>query len=73
MPRSGWEVPKITSPDDARIQRYDCGCQVTVWADGSNIELEYCPMHKAGEDIMGLVQIGDEELKRPEREYHERS
>jgi hypothetical protein len=30
----------------------DCGCEVTVYADGSGIELHYCPMHQAAKELL---------------------
>lgn len=30
----------------------DCGCQAKVYADGSGIEIEYCPLHGAARDLL---------------------
>ncbi|MCJ7831327.1 MAG: hypothetical protein MUP86_02225 [Dehalococcoidia bacterium] len=36
----------------------DCGCEVTVYADGSGIELHYCPIHQAALPMLkALYQI----------------
>ena len=34
----------------------DCGCEVTVYADGSGIELHYCPMHQAAEEMLRALR-----------------
>ena len=34
----------------------DCGCEATVYADGSGIELHYCPMHQAAEEMLDALK-----------------
>lgn len=34
----------------------DCGCEATVYADGSGIELHYCPMHQAAEQMLEALK-----------------
>ena len=34
----------------------DCGCEATVYADGSGIELHYCPMHLAARELLEALQ-----------------
>lgn len=39
------------SPNERRPTLTDCGCEATVYADGSGIELHYCPMHRAAPQL----------------------
>jgi hypothetical protein len=34
----------------------DCGCEATVYADGSGIELHYCPMHQAAKEMLEALR-----------------
>jgi len=35
-----------------RLTLTDCGCEATVYADGSGIELHYCPLHQAAKQLL---------------------
>jgi hypothetical protein len=35
----------------------DCGCEATVYADGSGIELHYCPMHQAAPQLLEALKV----------------
>lgn len=40
----------------------DCGCEATVYEDGSGIELHYCPLHAAAPDLKAeLIAYHDRE------------
>jgi hypothetical protein len=34
----------------------DCGCQTTVYADGSGVEIHYCKMHEAAPDLLAALR-----------------
>lgn len=39
----------------------DCGCKTKVHGDGSGVEIYYCPMHGAAEDLLlALEKVKDE-------------
>ncbi len=35
----------------------DCGCTTTLWNDGSGIEIEYCPKHKAAPELLEALKL----------------
>ena len=44
----------------------DCGCEATVYADGSGIEVHYCPMHQAAPQLLeALRELCDPTMIRP--------
>jgi hypothetical protein len=34
----------------------DCGCTTRVYGDGSGVEIEYCDLHGAAEDLLTVVR-----------------
>ena len=54
------ECKRITVSDHALV---DCGCTVKVHTDGSGVEIYYCPMHRAAEDLLLSLEEVKEELK----------
>lgn len=34
----------------------DCGCEATVYEDGSGIELHYCPLHAAAPELLAVAE-----------------
>lgn len=33
----------------------DCGCETTVYSDGSGVEIHYCPLHQAAPDLLEAI------------------
>ena len=34
----------------------DCGCEARVHADGSGIEIDYCPLHEVAPDLLAALK-----------------
>ena len=34
----------------------DCACEVTVYQDGSGVEIHYCPMHWAAKELLEALR-----------------
>jgi hypothetical protein len=34
----------------------DCGCETTVYTDGSGVEIHYCPMHDAAPELLAELK-----------------
>lgn len=48
----------------------DCGCEVTVYNDGSGIEMHYCPMHSAAPTLLAASIAALHELDGYAEAYH---
>lgn len=35
----------------------DCGCKTRVYADGSGVEIDYCPKHRAAPDLLEACEF----------------
>ena len=44
----------------------DCGCKTRVYADGSGVEIDYCPKHRAAPDLLELCEYAYEYFARQE-------
>ena len=45
----------------------DCGCEATVYADGSGIEMHYCPMHQAAPQLLEALREAKRDILDPNR------
>ena len=35
----------------------DCGCETTVYSDGSGVEIHYCPLHTAAPELLAACEM----------------
>jgi hypothetical protein len=42
----------------------DCGCEARVHADGSGIEIDYCPLHDSASVLLAVAEAIEDHIKR---------